>query len=190
MAFLHHSRGTDDTTQDSQSSWIASWLKRYAQASLTKYEQLEVHAGEQGKVTFSSSAGEKDKLELMFGDDKDLSAVDKLSQVMIYNFVECIYSATTLTKAIQQNSMEMLTTMYFIFHTIQVHKNYILHTQLKLQGKGKLCPFYKEIDCVMIRKFILDFSNFSVKSYIYMLTMDLPQFWYGPTKTNCTLQKQ
>lgn len=189
MAFLHHSHGTDDTTQDSQSSWIASWLKRYAQASLTKYEQLEVHAGEQGKVTFSSSAGEKDKLELMFGDDKDLSAVDKLSQVMIYNFVECIYSATTLTKAIQQNSMEMLTTVYFIFHTIQVHRNYILHTQLKLQGKGKLCPFYKEIDCVIIRN-LYWISPILVSRVTYMLTMDLPQFWYGPSKTNCTLQKQ
>lgn len=79
MAFLHHSHVTEDNT----SSWISSWLKRYAQASLTKYEQLEVHAGEQRKVTFSSSAREQDKLELMFDGEKDLSAVDKLSQVLI-----------------------------------------------------------------------------------------------------------
>ena len=79
MAFLHHSHSAEDNT----SSWISSWLKRYAQASLTKYEQLEVHAGEQSKVTFSSGAREQDKLELIFDGEKDLSAVDKLSQVIM-----------------------------------------------------------------------------------------------------------
>jgi len=99
MTFLQHSHATEDNTNhESQTSWISSWLKRYAQASLTKYEQLEVHGGEQNKVTFSSSVQQHDKMELVFDDDKAMSAVDKLSQVHVleqmlniksYGFVRC-----------------------------------------------------------------------------------------------------
>lgn len=85
MTFLQHSHATEDNTNhESQTSWISSWLKRYAQASLTKYEQLEVHGGEQNKVTFSSSVQQHDKMELVFDDDKAMSVVDKLSQVTVH----------------------------------------------------------------------------------------------------------
>lgn len=80
MAFLHHSRGSEDNT----ASWISRWLKRYAQASLTKYEKLEVHGVEESKVTFSTiSNRQEDKMELVFDGESDLSAVDKLSQVHV-----------------------------------------------------------------------------------------------------------
>ena len=84
MSFLHHSQAPEHTA--TETPWVSSWLKRYAQASLTKFEQLEVHAGKLNKVTFSSSSREQDKMELMFDDEKDLSAVDKLSQVIIVLF--------------------------------------------------------------------------------------------------------
>lgn len=87
MAFLHHSHGSGDNT----ASWISRWLKRYAQASLTKYEQLEVHGVEESKVTFSTiSNRQEDKMELVFDGESDLSAVDKLSQV-ITGLLEVIY---------------------------------------------------------------------------------------------------
>ena len=81
MAGLYNSHATDDHA--AQDSWVLSWLKRYAQASLTKFEQLSVHTGEQTKIDFSSNAKDKDKLELMVDEEQDLSAVDKLSQVIV-----------------------------------------------------------------------------------------------------------
>ena len=84
MACLYHDHATDaSVAQDSQDSWVSRWLKRYAQASFTKFEQLSFHAGEKAKIDFSSDAKDKDKLEMMFDEAQDLSAVDKLSQVMI-----------------------------------------------------------------------------------------------------------
>lgn len=83
MSFLHQSLTPEENT--AQNSWVSSWLKRYAQASLTKFEQLDVHASEVNKVTFSSNSREQDKMELLFDNDKNLSAVDKLSQVKIFS---------------------------------------------------------------------------------------------------------
>ena len=86
MTCLYHSHGTEDNvTQDSEGSWISSWLRRYAQTSLTKFEQLAVHTGEQKKVEFSSNAKDKDKLEMMFDEEQDVSPVDRLSQVISIN---------------------------------------------------------------------------------------------------------
>lgn len=85
MSFLHQSLTPDENT--AQNSWVSSWLKRYAQASLTKFEQLDVHASdhEVNKVTFSSNSREHDKMELVFDNEKNLAAVDKLSQVIIFS---------------------------------------------------------------------------------------------------------
>ena len=83
MSFLHQSLTSEENT--AQNSWVSSWLKHYAQASLTKFEQLDVHASEVNKVTFSSNSREQDKMELLFDNDKNLSAVDKLSQVKIFS---------------------------------------------------------------------------------------------------------
>ena len=80
MTCLYHSHAT----KDSQDSWVLSWLKRYALTSLTKFEQLSFHAGQQtAKREFSSDTKGKDKLELMFDKEQNLSDVDKLSQVII-----------------------------------------------------------------------------------------------------------
>ena len=84
MACLYHDHATDaNVAQDSQDSWVSRWLKRYAQASFTKFEQLSFHAGEQAKIDFSSDAKDKDKLEMVFNEAQDLTAVDKLSQVIV-----------------------------------------------------------------------------------------------------------
>jgi len=83
MACLYHDHATDaNAVQDAQDSWVSRWLKRYAQASFTKFEQLSFHAGEKAKIDFSSDAKDKDKLEMLFDETQDLSAVDKLSQVI------------------------------------------------------------------------------------------------------------
>lgn len=81
MTCLYHSHD-DNAAKDSQDSWVSSWLKRYAQSSLTKFEQFSLH-GEQTKIDFSSNAKDNDKLEMMFDEEQDLSDVDKLSQVII-----------------------------------------------------------------------------------------------------------
>ena len=84
MACLYHDHATDaNVAQDSQDSWVSRWLKRYAQASFTKFEQLSFHAGEQAKIDFSSDSKDKDKLEMVFNEAQDLTAVDKLSQVIV-----------------------------------------------------------------------------------------------------------
>ena len=85
MAFLHHSLG--DSVENT-SSWISLWLKRYAQASLTKYEQLEFHGEKLNEVSVISGTKRKETLELLFDQEKDLPAVDKLSQVLI-KLLEC-----------------------------------------------------------------------------------------------------
>ena len=97
MACLYHDHATDaNVAQDSQDSWVSRWLKRYAQASFTKFEQLSFHAGEKGKIDFSSDAKDKDKLEMMFDEAQDLPVVDKLSQVIVLFYREimawCTYS--------------------------------------------------------------------------------------------------
>ena len=84
MACLYRDHATDaNVTQDSQDSWVSRWLKRYAQASFTKFEQLSFHGGQQAKIDFSSDAKDKDKLEMMFDEAQDLATVDKLSQVIV-----------------------------------------------------------------------------------------------------------
>ena len=69
---------TDKEKQDSETSWVSSWLRRYAQSSLTKFEKLG--------VPIDGSSKEKDNLEIMFDKEKDLSNVDKLSQVPVLFF--------------------------------------------------------------------------------------------------------
>lgn len=76
MACLHHSSSTANAE-----SWVSLWLKRYAQASLTKYEHLEVHDQKEGKVSVGSGSKDLETLELLFDQEKLLPAVDKLSQV-------------------------------------------------------------------------------------------------------------
>ena len=77
MNCLYHLHNTKDKgEQDSKTSWVSSWLRRYAQSSLTKYEQLAITTED-----LSGSPKEKDNLEIMFHEEKNLSAVDKLSQV-------------------------------------------------------------------------------------------------------------
>lgn len=78
MACLHHSSGAENTA-----SWVSLWLKRYAQASLTKYEQLEVHGQKEGKVSVGSGSKDLETLGLFFDQERSLPAVDKLSQVKI-----------------------------------------------------------------------------------------------------------
>ena len=96
MSFLHQSLTPEENT--AQNSWVSRWLKRYAQASLTKFEQLDVHASEVNKVTFSSNSREQDKMELLFDNDKNLSAVDKLSQVKIFSISRwCCVTKTNMT---------------------------------------------------------------------------------------------
>jgi len=89
MACLYHDHATDaNVTLDSQDSWVSRWLKRYAQASFTKFEQLSFHAREQSKIDFSSDAKDKDKLDMMFDEAQDLPVVDKLSQVIVLFYRE------------------------------------------------------------------------------------------------------
>ena len=76
MACLHQSSSTANAA-----SWVSLWLKRYAQASLTKYEQLEVQGQREGTVSVASGSKDLETLELMFDQEKILPAVDKLSQV-------------------------------------------------------------------------------------------------------------
>ena len=84
MACLYHDHATDaNVAKDTQDSWVSRWLKRYAQASFTKFEQLSVHAGDKAKIEFSSDVKDKDKLEMMFDGAQDLPVVDKLSQVIV-----------------------------------------------------------------------------------------------------------
>ncbi|XP_074634399.1 beta carbonic anhydrase 1-like [Acropora palmata] len=78
MACLHQSSSTANTA-----SWVSLWLKRYAQASLTKYEQLEVQGQRKGTVSVGSGSKDLETLELMFDQEKILPAVDKLSQVHV-----------------------------------------------------------------------------------------------------------
>ena len=79
MNCLYHLHDTDDKgEQDSKTSWVSSWLRRYAQSSLTKYEQLAITTED-----LSGSPKEKDNLEIMFHEEKNLSAVDKLCQVTV-----------------------------------------------------------------------------------------------------------
>lgn len=78
MACLHQSSSTANAA-----SWVSLWLKRYAQASLTKYEQLEVQGQREGTVSVDSGSKDLETLELMFDQEKILPAVDKLSQVHV-----------------------------------------------------------------------------------------------------------
>ena len=79
MDCLYHMHDTTDKEkQDSETSWVSSWLRRYAQSSLTKFEKLG--------VPIDGSSKEKDNLEIMFDKEKDLSDVDKLSQVSVLFF--------------------------------------------------------------------------------------------------------
>ena len=83
MACLYHDHATNATVaQDAQDSWVSRWLKRYAQASFTKFEQLSFRAEEKAKIDFSSNAKDNDELEMMFDEAQDLPVVDKLSQVI------------------------------------------------------------------------------------------------------------
>ena len=92
MVCLYHDHATDaNADQDAQDSWVSRWLKRYAQASFTKFEQLLFHAGEKAKIDFSSDAKDKDKLEMLFDETQDLSAVDKLSQVIVLFYRAFMY---------------------------------------------------------------------------------------------------
>ena len=75
----HMDNTTDKEKQDSETSWVSGWLRRYAQSSLTKFEKLG--------VPIDGSSKEKDNLEIMFDKEKDLSDVDKLSQVPVLFFV-------------------------------------------------------------------------------------------------------
>lgn len=80
MDCLYHMHDTTDKEkQDSETSWVSSWLRRYAQSSLTKFEKLG--------VPIDGSSKEKDNLEIMFDKEKDLSDVDKLSQVPVLFFL-------------------------------------------------------------------------------------------------------
>ena len=79
MDCLYHMHDTTDKKkQDSETSWVSGWLRRYAQSSLTKFEKLG--------VPIDGSSKEKDNLEIMFDKEKDLSDVDKLSQVPVLFF--------------------------------------------------------------------------------------------------------
>lgn len=79
MDCLYHMHNTTDKEkQDSETSWVSGWLRRYAQSSLTKFEKLG--------VPIEGSSEEKDNLEIMFDKEKDLSNVDKLSQVPVLFF--------------------------------------------------------------------------------------------------------
>ena len=80
MACLHQSSSTANAA-----SWVSLWLKRYAQASLTKYEQLEVQGQREGTVSVGSGSKDLETLDLMFDQEKILPAVDKLSQVSKWN---------------------------------------------------------------------------------------------------------
>ena len=80
MDCLYHMHNTTDKEkQDSETSWVSGWLRRYAQSSLTKFEKLG--------VPIDGSSKEKDNLEIMFDKEKDLSNVDKLSQVPVLFFL-------------------------------------------------------------------------------------------------------
>ena len=80
MDCLYHMHDTTDKEkQDSETSWVSGWLRRYAQSSLTKFEKLG--------VPIDGSSKEKDNLEIMFDKEKDLSNVDKLSQVPVLFFL-------------------------------------------------------------------------------------------------------
>lgn len=108
MACLYHDHATDaNVTLDSQDSWVSRWLKRYAQASFTKFEQLSFHAREQSKIDFSSDAKDKDKLEMMFDEAQDLPVVDKLSQVHVLQQMQNIKSYGYVRNKLDEGSLQL-----------------------------------------------------------------------------------
>ena len=93
MDCLYHMHDTTDKEkQDSETSWVSSWLRRYAQSSLTKFEKLG--------VPIDGSSEEKDNLEIMFDKERDLSDVDKLSQVPVLFFCHLyVYQSFTWSQS-------------------------------------------------------------------------------------------
>ncbi|KAL9965734.1 hypothetical protein ACROYT_G029576 [Oculina patagonica] len=105
MTCLYHSHD-DNASKDSQDSWVSSWLKRYAQSSLTKFEQFSLH-GKQTKIDFSSNAKDKDKLEMMFDEKQNLSDVDKLSQVHVLQQMQNVKSYGHVSSKLDEGSLQL-----------------------------------------------------------------------------------
>lgn len=146
MAFLHHSLG--DSVENT-SSWISLWLKRYAQASLTKYEQLEFHGEKLNEVSVISGTKRKETLELLFDQEKDLPAVDKLSQVHVLEQMQNIKSYGFVRDKLDQNALQVHGLWFDIgdgemFMYSKIHKRFIvingqtLKTTFEHLTKGEL----------------------------------------------------
>lgn len=136
MSFLHHSQAPEHTA--TETPWVSSWLKRYAQASLTKFEQLEVHAGKLNKVMFSSSSREQDKMELMFDDEKDLSAVDKLSQIHVLEQMQNLKSYGFVHDKLDEGTLQIHGLWFNIgdgemFMYSKMHKRFIIINEETLE---------------------------------------------------------
>lgn len=100
MDCLYHMHNTTDKEkQDSETSWVSGWLRRYAQSSLTKFEKLG--------VPIDGSSKEKDNLEIMFDKEKDLSDVDKLSQVNVLQQMQNIRSYRFVRNKIDEGSVQL-----------------------------------------------------------------------------------
>ncbi len=73
----------DESASSAAESPLKLWLQRHATASLTKYEQLEVH-GNQKPLEFT--LGDWKRFEAYIDPDDQFSATDKFSLVRVYVF--------------------------------------------------------------------------------------------------------